>query len=175
VTKRITVHCDETYHCALWRNILLFIVTKHITVHQVFFRYRLKHFRNDRKKNINACQNVRKYRLKTLLWWILIQLWVNDRNVLMAKISQQKWSKCFSEKEKQLCIVMKHTTVDHDETHHYALWRNTSLRIVTKHITVHCDETYHCALWRNMSLCIVTKHVTVHCDETCHCALWGNI
>jgi len=92
VTKRITVHCEEKYYCSLWRNISLCIRFFSVIDRNVF---------EMTKKNSNVGQNVRKYRQKTLLWWVLIQLWVNDRNVLMTKLSQQKWSKCFSKRKKK--------------------------------------------------------------------------
>ena len=52
----------------------------------VFFRHRPKRFWNDRKKLSHFGQNVWKYRLKTLLWRVLMQQW-------------DKWPKCFSKKK----------------------------------------------------------------------------
>jgi len=56
------------------------------TTNLFFFRHRPKRFWNDRKKFSHFGQNVWKYRLKTLLWRVLMQQW-------------DKWPKCFSKKK----------------------------------------------------------------------------
>ena len=60
--------------------------TKHHWHSLVFFGHRPKCFWNDRKELSHFGWNVWKYRLKTLLWRVLIQLW-------------DKWPKCLSEKK----------------------------------------------------------------------------
>ena len=61
-----------------------------------FFGHRLKRFWNDWKKLSHLGQNVWKYRLKTLLWWVLIQPWEVFQ---WPKFLRKKWPKCFSKKK----------------------------------------------------------------------------
>jgi len=56
----------------------------HVCFSLGFFGHRRKRFWNDRKKLSHFDQNVWKFRLKTLLRWVLIQLWY-------------RWPKCFSD------------------------------------------------------------------------------
>jgi len=70
----------------LWMGVYYSYGKSNVSWFPVFFGHRPKRFWNDRKKLSHFGQNVRKYRLKTLLWRVLIQLW-------------HKWPKCFSEKK----------------------------------------------------------------------------
>ena len=76
----------------------------------VFFSHRPKRFWYDQQKLSHFHQNVWKYRLKTLLLWVLIQLW-------------DKWPKCFSGQN----FSEKMTEMSQRKNRYRAMWNTCTL------------------------------------------------